>query len=92
MTEATWGPAAEVPEINWRMSAALENVPRSGSDLAEVTSLESAVREWLALDLEHQTAATLTPEKPVQLNEGEAIASFAGDAIRSLADRLPLAS
>ena len=92
MTEATWGSAGEAPEINWRMSAALENVPRSGSDLAEVTSLGSAVREWLALDPEHQTAAILTPEKPVKLNEGEAIASFAGDAIRSLADRLPLSS
>jgi hypothetical protein len=27
MTEATWGESAKTPDINWRMSASLENVP-----------------------------------------------------------------
>jgi hypothetical protein len=91
MTEATWGTAGEPPAINWRMSAALENVPRGDSDVAEVTSLEEAVRVWLGLDLQHQTNATITPEQPIRLHEGEGSSSFSGDAIRALADRLPQA-
>ncbi|RYE69067.1 MAG: hypothetical protein EOO81_08840 [Oxalobacteraceae bacterium] len=78
-----------MPAINWRMSAALENVPRGDTDIAEVTSLEEAVREWLRLDLQHQTNATITLEEPVQLHQGEGSASFSGDAIRAVADRLP---
>jgi len=50
MTEATWDDAAKNPPIDWRMSAALENVPRGNSDIAEVTSLEGAVRAWVTLD------------------------------------------
>ncbi len=38
MAEATWG-GRGTAEIDWRMSAALENVPRGDDDLAEVTSL-----------------------------------------------------
>ena len=49
MVEASWGDAAS-PDINWRMSAALENVPRGLEELVEVASLEKAVRAWLALD------------------------------------------
>jgi hypothetical protein len=49
MNEASWGGAGS-PKINWRMSVALENVPRGDEQLAEVTSLEGAVRAWLALD------------------------------------------
>ncbi|MBD8736821.1 MULTISPECIES: hypothetical protein [unclassified Sphingomonas] len=41
MSEATWGKAAS-PEIDWRMSAALENVPRGDKEFAEVTSLPEA--------------------------------------------------
>ncbi|RYF21037.1 MAG: hypothetical protein EOO77_06800 [Oxalobacteraceae bacterium] len=89
MTEATWGAANELPAINWRMSAALENVPRGDSDVAEVTSLEQAVHVWRGLDLQHQTNATITLDEPIQLHEGEDCSSFSGDAIRALADRLP---
>ena len=35
MTEATWGESAKTPEINWRMSASLENVARGDNDVAE---------------------------------------------------------
>jgi hypothetical protein len=68
MTEATWGEAAKAPEINWRMSASLENVPRGETDVAEVTNLERAVRDWLALDPQHQSDATLTTEHAVQID------------------------
>ena len=87
MTEATWGDAAS-PAIDWRMSAALENVPRGDNDLAEVTSLERAVRTWLALDPAHRAAATLTPERPVTL-DGAPFAEFDGEGIAALAERLP---
>ena len=50
MTEATWGESAKTPDINWRMSASLENVPRGDTDIAEVTNLERAVRDWVRLD------------------------------------------
>jgi hypothetical protein len=91
MTEATWGNDAKTPEIDWRMSAALENVPRGDVDVAEVTSLESAVRAWIALDADHRSAAVLTPERPLQI-DGTSLASFAGDGIASLVDRLPSAN
>ena len=87
MTEATWGEAAS-PEIDWRMSAALENVPRGKSELAEVTSLEGAVREWLALDPAHQDDAILTPERPL-IVEGVTMIEVRGDNIGELALRLP---
>ena len=38
MTEAKWGEAAKTPDINWRMSASLENVPHGDTDIAEVTT------------------------------------------------------
>jgi hypothetical protein len=57
MTEATWGNDQKTQEIDWRMSVALENVPRGDVDVAEVTSLESAVRAWIALDADHRSAA-----------------------------------
>lgn len=90
MAEATWGDANDASSIDWRMSAALENVPRGDTELAEVTNLEGAVREWLALDGELQSEATLTPERPIRLNEGEPIASFSGQAVRDLAAHLPI--
>lgn len=34
MTEATWGESAKTPDINWRMSASLENVPRGEAKVA----------------------------------------------------------
>jgi hypothetical protein len=67
MTEATWDDAAKNPPIDRRMSAALENVPRGNSDMAEVTSLEGAVRAWVTLDANHQGTALLTLEHPVQI-------------------------
>jgi len=75
--------------IDWRMSAALENVPRGDDEVAEVTSLEGAVRAWTMLDGEMQGEAVLTPERPVDLDDGEPATAFAGMAIRALADRLP---
>lgn len=88
MTEATWGDDVKTPEIDWRMSAALENVPRGGKDVAEVTSLEDAVRAWTALDRPHQDAAILTPERAV-LIDGASHVSLTGDGIATLAERLP---
>lgn len=87
MTEASWGEAGS-PAINWRMSAALENVPRGDEDLAEVTSLERAVRAWLALDAAHQAGATLTPEHPL-LIDGASMTTFSGEGIAALAEHLP---
>jgi len=87
MAEASWGDAAS-PQIDWRMSAALENVPRGQQDVAEVTSLEGAVREWLSLDPAHQADAVLTPERPLML-DGVAMAELSGGHIGALADRLP---
>jgi hypothetical protein len=88
MVEAIWGEDAKTPDIDWRMSAALEDVPRGDGDLAEVTSLEGAVRAWLDLDLEHKAAATLTAERPVQI-DGVSNTSFVGEGIAALAEQLP---
>lgn len=88
MTEATWNDEAKTPTIDWRMSASLENVHRGDEDLAEVTSLEGAVRAWRELDEAHRDAAVLTPERPLQLN-GAVSDSFVGSAIAALAKRLP---
>ncbi len=87
MTEATWGDDIKTPEIDWTMSAALENVVRADEDIAEVTNLAAAVKAWLELDPEHQARATLTPERPILL-DGVSTASFEGDAIAALAERL----
>ena len=88
MTEATWGESAETPEINWRISASLKNVPRGDNDVAEVTNLERAVRDWLTLDPQHQSAATLATEHAVQI-DGVSSTAFTGQAIAALADHLP---
>lgn len=87
MTEATWGGAAST-DLDWRMSAALENVPRGGNDVAEVTSLEGAVRAWSELDAEHRQHAVFTPERAIQL-DGALVSTLTGDGIAALADRLP---
>jgi hypothetical protein len=88
MTEATWGEGAKTPEIDWRMSAALQNVPRGDDELAEVTSLEGAVRAWLELDADHQGSAVLTPEHPL-LIDGAKHTTLSGESIAALADQLP---
>jgi hypothetical protein len=88
MTEATWGDDVKNPDIDWRMSAALENVARGGGDLAEVTSLEGAVRAWTELDPQHRGAAILTAESAVRI-DGVAMQKFEGDGIAALAERLP---
>lgn len=70
------------------MNASLENVPRGETDVAEVTNLKRTVRHWMALDPQHQTAATLTTEHAVQI-DGVASTAFGGQAIAALADHLP---
>lgn len=87
MTEATWDDQIKTPTIDWRMSAAFENVPRGDEVLAEVTSLESAVRACLELDQEHRSSALLTPERSIQM-VGALIASFSGEAIAGPANQL----
>lgn len=88
MTEATWGEGAATPGIDWRMSAALQNVPRGDEDVAEVTSLEGAVRAWRELDQVHREAAVITVDHPVMI-EGVSHASFSSEGIADLASRLP---
>ncbi|MCP3730352.1 hypothetical protein M9978_07910 [Sphingomonas sp. MG17] len=88
MSEASWGGDTQTNHIDWRMSAALENVPRGKSEVAEVTSLASAVAEWGRLDAAHQEVAVLTPERPLVLN-GTTHASLEGDAIAELVALLP---
>lgn len=88
MSEASWGDGTLSPEIDWRMSAALENVPRGDSELAEVTSLAGAVAAWRALDPAHQADAILTPERALVI-DGTSHASLTGQAIAALAERLP---
>lgn len=88
MTEATWGKSAKTPDINWRMSASLEDVARGETDIAEVTNLERAVRDWVRLDPEHRDAATLTTDHPVQI-EGVSSTTFTGEAIAAIAEHLP---
>lgn len=88
MTEATWGESAKTPDLNWRMSASLENVPRGDTDIAEVTNLERAVRDWVRLDPEHREAATLTTDQAVHI-EGVSSTTFTGEAIAALAEHLP---
>ena len=87
MVEASWNDAAS-PDINWRMSAALENVPRGLEELVEVTSLEKAVRAWLALDPAHQEDAILIPQHAL-IVEGVSMIEIRGDNIGSLALKLP---
>ena len=87
MTEASWGDDAMSPSIDWRMSAALENVPRGDSELAEVTSLADAVRAWQELDAPHRADAVLTLEHAI-LVDGASVSSFSGETIASLVERL----
>ena len=88
MSEATWGDAAKPPAIDWRMSASLRDVPRGNENVAEVTSLERAVRAWKDLGREHQLAATLTLEHPV-LVDGASLREFSGEGISALVEKLP---
>ena len=88
MAEATWGDA-NAPHIDWKMSAALENVTRSGEAVPEVTNLEAAVRAWQDLDPAMQAEAVLSLERPVKLNGDLPLDHFAGQAIDDLAKRLP---
>jgi hypothetical protein len=87
MTEATWGDHAKTPAIDWRMSASLEDVPRGAGDVAEVTSLEGAVRAWAALDPQRRSAATLTLERAILL-DGVSLTVFTGDSITALVEKL----
>jgi hypothetical protein len=87
MNEANWGRGTMSPGVDWRMSAALENVPRGESDLAEVTSLAAAIAAWQALDPAYRANAVLTPERPLVI-DGVSVATLKRDAISALADRL----
>jgi len=91
MTEASWGTDSLSPDIDWRMSAALENVPRGDSDLAEVTSLAGAVAAWVGLDPAHRADAVLTPEHPLVI-DGVTHETLTGEAISALAERLPVSN
>lgn len=88
MTEASWGEGTMSPEIDWRMSAALENVPRGDTDVAEVTNLAEAVAAWQELDAAHRAEAVLTVEHALVI-EGVSTTSFSGEGIDTLAQRLP---
>ncbi len=88
MAEAVWGDA-NVPSIDWKMSASLENVTRGGEHVPEVTNLEAAVRAWQQLAPEMQAEAVLTLERPVRLNGDVPLDHFVGEAIGDLAARLP---
>lgn len=88
MTEATWGLETKTPDIDWTMSAALENVVRGGDDVPEVTNLRGAVEAWMGLDPAHRAQAVLTLERSILLN-GVSLASFEGEGIAALAERLP---
>jgi hypothetical protein len=88
MTEATWGDNSATPGIDWRMSVALQNVPRGNEEVAEVTSLEGAVRAWCELDRAHQEQAVITLDHPI-LIEGVSHATFSGQGIADLAAQLP---
>jgi len=70
------------------MSASLENVPRGETDIAEVTNLERAVRDWVRLDPDHKESATLTTDHAVQI-EGASSTTFTCEAIAALAEHLP---
>lgn len=91
MTEASWNNEAKTPAIDWSVSAALENVERGGQDIAEVTSLESAVRAWQVLDSKHKADAVITIEQPIQL-DGVSTSQFSGDTIAALVEHLPVAN
>lgn len=88
MAEATWGDAND-PRIEWKMSAALENVTRSGEEVPEVTNLEGAVRAWQELDGDQKRDAVLTLERPIRLNGDLPLDTFVGEAIGGLAQQLP---
>ena len=88
MTETADEGVSTPTAIDWRMSASLEDVPRGDSELAEVTSLEQAVRAWAGLDRELQSRARLAPDHPIDL-DGAMTAMFTGQAIAMLVKRLP---
>jgi len=74
-------------KIEWQMSAVLANVDRGGNEVPEVTNLADAVRAWLARDNGLQNDAVLRPERAIDV-DGERVAVFSGQAIRTLAERL----
>jgi len=88
LSEGSWGESTSTPIIDWSVSAGLENVSRGGQEIAEVTSLEGAVRAWQALEPALQEKATLTIDRPVLLN-GVAHSHLAGLTIAALAEHLP---
>lgn len=88
MVEASWS-GGDAGAIAWTMSASLEDVPRGGEQVPEVTSLQRAVRAWRDLSPDQRTSAVLTTERPVTLANEPPVDRFVGDAIGRLADHLP---
>ncbi|WP_375271139.1 hypothetical protein [Sphingomonas sp.] len=88
MVEASWS-GGETGAIAWTMSASLEDVPRGGEQVPEVTSLERAVRAWRELSPDQRASAVLTAERPVTLADEPPVDRFVGDAIGRLAEHLP---
>ncbi len=88
MTEASWS-GGDAGAIAWKMSASLEDVPRGGEQVPEVTSLERAVRAWRELSPDQRTTAVLTSERPVTMPGETPVDRFVGDAIGRLAEQLP---
>jgi hypothetical protein len=88
MAEATWGDAND-SMIEWKMSAALENVTRSGEEVPEVTNLEGAVRAWQQLEGDQKRDAVLTLERPIRVGGDLPLDTFVGAAIEDLARKLP---
>lgn len=84
----SWGADAQNPAPDWGMSVSLENVPRGGQQLPEVTSLREAVRTWLQLEQPAKDAAVLILERPVII-DGAQLDRFEGQGIAALAERLP---
>lgn len=88
MAEATWGDDTQNPPIDWKASAALEDIVRNGEHVPEVTNLERAVREWTALESAHRAGAVLTLEHPVTI-DGVEHHRLTADGIQMLAAKLP---
>lgn len=76
--------------VPWHVSASLENVVRGSVDVAEVTSLEECVREWLRLDRAHRDDAKVVVEEPFQFRGDGPTRVFDGAEIARLAEFLPI--
>ncbi|MEN3746666.1 hypothetical protein TPR58_05770 [Sphingomonas sp. HF-S3] len=83
----SWGRDAQNPAPDWTMSVSLENVPRGGQQMPEVTNLRDAVRTWQQLDQPAKDNAILMLERPVTI-DGVQLERFEGQGIAPLAERM----